>query len=173
MSNPTILVVEDEEPIREMLRMALERAEFDIHEAADVAQARAVLAATTPALILLDWMLPGTSGLEFARQLKKDPRSGELPIIMLTARGGENDKVRGLDVGADDYITKPFSPRELIARIKAVLRRVGGPDTLEQLQAQELTGGFVEPFDVVFGVQHHRGVRHGGGGLLEAFEHVA
>lgn len=138
MSRQTILVVEDEEPIREMLRMALERSEFDVLEAENTAQAQAVIDKSVPTLILLDWMLPGTSGLELARRLKRDATTRNLPLIMLTARGGENDKVRGLDVGADDYVTKPFSPRELIARIKAVLRRTGNAEQLEQFCVDNL-----------------------------------
>lgn len=118
-----VLVVEDEDAIREMLSMVLEQAEFVVHAAADSRQAQTVLAEHIPDLILLDWMLPGLSGVEWARRIKKDKSYSDIPIIMLTARGEEEDKIRGLDVGADDYITKPFSPRELVARIKAVLRR--------------------------------------------------
>ena len=120
-----VLVVEDEEAIREMLTMVLEQAEFSVRAAADVQEALALIVEKTPDLILLDWMLPGVSGVEWARRLKKDDIYGDIPIIMLTARGEEEDKVRGLDVGTDDYITKPFSPRELVARIRAVLRRTG------------------------------------------------
>jgi two-component system phosphate regulon response regulator PhoB len=123
MSPINVLVVEDEEAIREMLGMVLEQAEFAVQAAADTQQAQALMAEQVPDLILLDWMLPGLSGVEWARRLKKDKSLGEIPIIMLTARGEEEDKIRGLDVGADDYITKPFSPRELVARIRAVLRR--------------------------------------------------
>jgi two-component system phosphate regulon response regulator PhoB len=118
-----VLVVEDEDAIREMLGMVLEQAEFTYQSVADAQQAQAVLAEHMPDLILLDWMLPGLSGVEWARRLKKDKIHGEIPIIMLTARGEEEDKIRGLEFGADDYITKPFSPRELVARVKAVLRR--------------------------------------------------
>ncbi|BBL76928.1 DNA-binding response regulator [Methylomagnum ishizawai] len=106
-----------------MLGMILEQAEFTYQAVADTQHAQAVLGEITPDLILLDWMLPGVSGVEWARRLKKDKSLGEIPIIMLTARGEEEDKIRGLEFGADDYITKPFSPRELVARIKAVLRR--------------------------------------------------
>lgn len=123
MSEPYILIVDDEAAIREMLHLALKKAGFNILEAADVRQSKAAIYNQLPSLILLDWMLPGTSGIEFARQLKKEPQTQQVPIIMLTAKGEETDKVRGLEVGADDYITKPFSPRELIARVKAVLRR--------------------------------------------------
>lgn len=133
---PNILIVEDEAPIREMLHLALNKADFVVIEAADVHQAKILIFNHLPDLILLDWMLPGVSGIEFASQLKKDPKTQEIPIIMLTARGEEGDKIRGLEVGADDYVTKPFSPRELIARIKAVLRRVS--TSSEQLLVKEL-----------------------------------
>jgi len=123
MSGINVLVVEDEDAIREMLGMVLEQAEFAVRSVADTHQAQSALNERLPDLILLDWMLPGLSGVEWARRLKKDKQYGEIPIIMITARGEEEDKIRGLDVGADDYVTKPFSPRELMARIKAVLRR--------------------------------------------------
>ena len=119
----TILLVEDEAPIREMLGYALMKEGYEIKEAADAEQARASLAAGRPDLVLLDWMLPGMSGAEYARRLRGAPDTREIPIVMLTARGEEADKIRGLDAGADDYITKPFSTRELLARIRAVLRR--------------------------------------------------
>ncbi|MDX1253058.1 MAG: phosphate regulon transcriptional regulator PhoB [Gammaproteobacteria bacterium] len=119
----TILLVEDESAIREMVTFALERAGFSTVATADAAQAQAVIERKAPNLILLDWMLPGLSGVDFARRLKKEEGSRKIPIIMLTARGEEMDKVRGFELGVDDYVTKPFSPRELVARIKAVLRR--------------------------------------------------
>jgi two-component system phosphate regulon response regulator PhoB len=119
-----ILIVEDEPGIRDMLAFALRRADFETRTAGDVTEASTQMGEVMPDLILLDWMLPGASGLEFARRLKKDEATRGVPIIMLTARGEEDDKIRGLETGADDYITKPFSPRELVARIKAVLRRV-------------------------------------------------
>jgi len=125
MPEINVLVVEDEEAIREMLTVVLEQAEFSVSVAADAQLALALLAEKIPDLILLDWMLPGISGVELARRLKRDDTYAEIPIILVTARGEEEDKIRGLDVGADDYITKPFSPRELIARIRAVLRRSG------------------------------------------------
>jgi two-component system phosphate regulon response regulator PhoB len=130
MSNKRILVVEDEAPIRDMLRFALERAEFRVAAAADVAEARLKIAEQRPDLILLDWMMPGVSGLEFTRELKSSPTTHDLPIIMVTARGEEEDKVRGLNLGCDDYLAKPFSIAELVARIQAVLRRTlpGGAD---------------------------------------------
>jgi len=118
-----ILTIEDDEAVRQMLTMTLQRHGFEVIEAEDGSQARVALYEQLPDLILLDWMLPDTSGIELARTIKLDPRTLEVPIIMLTARGEESDRVRGLNVGADDYIVKPFSPRELVARIKAVLRR--------------------------------------------------
>lgn len=125
MSDVNVLVVEDEDAIREMLGMVLEQADFSVQAASDAHQALALMNQTEPDLILLDWMLPGLSGVEWARRLKKDEVYSDIPIILLTARGEEEDRVRGFEVGADDYVTKPFSTRELIARIKAVLRRTG------------------------------------------------
>lgn len=121
-----ILVVDDEAPIREMVRFALERNGYEIYEAADTRNALLQIAEHRPDMILLDWMLPDLSGVDFARRLKKESDTADLPIIMLTARAEEDDKIRGLESGADDYLTKPFSPRELMARIKAVLRRLPG-----------------------------------------------
>jgi two-component system phosphate regulon response regulator PhoB len=125
MSNCNILVVEDEDAIRAMLIMVLEQANFTPVAVADAQEAQKALSESLPDLILLDWMLPGISGVEWARRLKKEPLYRDLPIILLTARGEEEDKVRGLEIGADDYMTKPFSPKELVARIRAVLRRSG------------------------------------------------
>jgi two-component system phosphate regulon response regulator PhoB len=118
-----ILVVEDEPAIREMLGFSLTKAGFRFEEAADAEQALLAIATNPPDLVILDWMLPGMSGVDLARRLRHDELTAELPVILLTARTEENDRIRGLEVGADDYITKPFSPRELIARINAVLRR--------------------------------------------------
>jgi len=118
-----ILVVEDEPAIQELLALNLTQAGHNAIRALSVEQAQMLMREALPDLIILDWMLPGMSGIEFARRLKSDEFSKAIPIIMLTARGEETDKVRGLEVGADDYVTKPFSPRELNARIKAVLRR--------------------------------------------------
>ncbi|HZP12622.1 MAG TPA: phosphate regulon transcriptional regulator PhoB [Nevskiaceae bacterium] len=123
MANKVILVVEDEASIREMLRFALQRAEFSVVEAGDVQAARLKMAERRPDLVLLDWMMPGVSGLEFARELKGNPTTRDVPIIMVTARAEEEDRVRGLNLGCDDYVSKPFSFPELIARINAVLRR--------------------------------------------------
>jgi two-component system phosphate regulon response regulator PhoB len=123
MTARKILIVEDEQAIREMIAFHLSRAGFDTVEAGDARTAREQLADTRPDLALIDWMLPDTSGLELTRMLKRDKNYEDLAIIMLTARAEERDKVSGLEGGADDYVTKPFSPRELIARIQAVLRR--------------------------------------------------
>ena len=125
MPNFNILVVEDEDAIRGMLMMILEQAGFTPIAAADAEEAQMALDNNGPDLILLDWMLPGISGVEWARRLKKETIYREIPIILLTARGEEEDKVKGLEIGADDYVTKPFSPKELVARIRAVLRRSG------------------------------------------------
>ena len=118
-----ILIVEDEPAIREMVAYALRKSNFELLEAEDARQAYSLIADHKPDLVLLDWMLPGQSGLEMAGRLRKAAPTAELPIIMLTARGEESDRVRGLERGADDYVSKPFSPRELIARINALLRR--------------------------------------------------
>lgn len=118
-----VLIVEDEPAIQDLLSLNLRHAGFRPLMATDVASARAQLDQALPDLMLLDWMLPDLSGIEFARKLRADPRTRELPIIMLTARSTESDKLGGFDAGADDYITKPFSPRELVARIRALLRR--------------------------------------------------
>ncbi|MEM9055881.1 MAG: phosphate regulon transcriptional regulator PhoB [Pseudomonadota bacterium] len=123
MSSPFILIVDDEESVRQMLDFGLRRAGFETGQAATCAEARTALADREPDLILMDWMLPEMSGIEFTRQLRRDPALGRLPVIMLTARAGQDDKIAGLDSGADDYVTKPFSTRELISRIRAVLRR--------------------------------------------------
>ena len=123
-----ILVVEDEAPIREMLGYALMKEGYIFREAADVEQARPLLASEKPDLVLLDWMLPGMSGADYARRIRNNPDTRDIPIIMLTARGEEADKIRGLDTGADDYVTKPFSTRELLARIRAVMRRTKNMD---------------------------------------------
>lgn len=127
MTGKTVLIVDDEAPIREMIAVALEMADYDYLEAADALEAHALIVDKHPDLVLLDWMLPGTSGVELARRLKKEEATADIPIIMLTAKVEEDNKIQGLEVGADDYITKPFSPRELVARLKAVLRRATPP----------------------------------------------
>lgn len=127
VSGDKILIIEDEQPIREMIAFHLSRAGYEVLEAEDCREGRQILADERPVLALVDWMLPDMSGLELTRLLKRDREYEDLSIIMLTARADEHDKVVGLEGGADDYVTKPFSPRELIARIKAVLRRSGAP----------------------------------------------
>lgn len=126
MSDTQILIVDDEEAIREMISVALELAGFSWLEADNAQDAHALIVDERPGLVLLDWMLPGTSGIELARRLKRDESTSEVPIIMLTAKTEEDNKIQGLDAGADDYVTKPFSTRELISRINAVLRRTQG-----------------------------------------------
>jgi len=123
MADKTVLIVDDEAAIREMIAVALEMANYNCLEAANARDAYLMIVDQRPDMILLDWMLPETSGIEFARRLKRDEDTAEIPIIMLTAKSDEDNKVQGLEVGADDYITKPFSPKELVARLKAVLRR--------------------------------------------------
>ncbi len=140
MANPLILVVEDEPAVRDMIGLTLEQAGYEWIAAGDVPEARCRLADTRPALVLLDWMLPGQySGLDFARQMRREEQTRDLPVILLTARDAEDDKIRGLDVGADDYVTKPFSPRELLARIKALLRRAGAADEERRVRLGGLT----------------------------------
>ncbi|HMA31191.1 MAG TPA: phosphate regulon transcriptional regulator PhoB [Casimicrobiaceae bacterium] len=132
---PTILVVEDEPAIVELLKVNLADAGYGVKTAADAEAAQAVLKEALPDLVLLDWMLPGQSGLALAKELRGNARTRELPIIMVTARSGESDKVAGLEAWVDDYVTKPFSPRELKARIKSVLRRRAPEAAQEPLEA--------------------------------------
>ena len=134
----SILVVEDEPAIQELLRVNLEDAGFSVHAVADAESAQAQIRSALPDLVLLDWMLPGQSGLAFARTLRGDARTRELPIIMVTARSDEADRVAGLEVWVDDYVTKPFSPRELKARIKSVLRRRAPESAQEALRVGTL-----------------------------------
>ena len=138
----TILLVEDEPAIQELIAANLMRAGHHVVRAGDAETAQRIVRDALPDLILLDWMLPGMSGVEFARRLRGEERTRTIPLIMLTARGEEQDKVMGLESGADDYITKPFSPRELVARIKAVLRR-RAPETTED--AVEIGGLRLDP----------------------------
>jgi len=135
---PSILVVEDEPAIRELLRVNLADAGYAVREAPDAESAQREIRDALPHLVLLDWMLPGKSGLVLAKELRADARTRELPIIMITARTDEADKVAGLEAWVDDYVTKPFSPRELKARIKAVLRRRAPEATQELLVAGAL-----------------------------------
>lgn len=138
MTGRKILIVDDESSIRDMLRVALEMAEYDCLEASNAQEAHSHIIDEQPDLILLDWMMPGTSGIELARRLKRDEVTQNIPIIMLTAKGEEDNKIQGLDVGADDYITKPFSPRELVARLKAVLRRTEPQNNSSPIQVKGL-----------------------------------
>ncbi len=138
MYGKTILVVEDERPIRDMVRFALEREDFTVRAAEDAAAARLSLSERLPDLILLDWMMPVTSGLDFAKELRASSTWADIPIIMLTARGEESDKVRGLNLGCDDYVTKPFSTAELLARIHAVLRRTTPGGEQEKIELGRL-----------------------------------
>ena len=137
--NPYVLIVEDEPGIVEMLRYNLEAAGLEAGVAMDGDEALVSIAERTPDLVLLDWMLPGTSGIEVCRQIRRKPDTRTLPVIMLTARGEEADRVRGLESGADDYVTKPFSPSELVARVRAVLRRSRPATDAEQLTFADLT----------------------------------
>jgi two-component system, OmpR family, phosphate regulon response regulator PhoB len=123
MMKPLVLIVEDEAPLVTMLRYNLEREGFAVDEAADGEEALLHIAERRPDAVLLDWMLPLVSGLEVCRQIRRVPATRSLPVIMLTARGEESDRIRGLDSGADDYVVKPFSPSELVARLRAVIRR--------------------------------------------------
>lgn len=145
--SPTVLVIEDEPAIQELIAINLRHAGYEVLCASDAAQADAQLRTALPDLILLDWMLPGgTSGLKLARALRSDARTRPVPLIMLTAKGAEQDKVDGLEAGADDYITKPFSPKELLARIKAVLRR----------RSPQLTQDAIELGDLMLNPQTHQ-----------------
>jgi two-component system, OmpR family, phosphate regulon response regulator PhoB len=133
-----ILVVEDEAPVRDMICFALGKAEYDCFAAKNAEDARRQVAATPPDLILMDWMLPKMSGIELTRELKGSELTREIPVIMLTARGEEDDKVRGLECGVEDYVTKPFSPRELMARIRVILRRVAPDVTADIIRVGKL-----------------------------------
>ena len=139
MSARRILIVEDEKPIRDMIAFGLRRAGYEVREAEDCREARARIVDVRPDLMLIDWMLPDMSGLELTRSLKRAKDTKEIPVIMLTARAEEQDKVNGLEGGADDYITKPFSPRELLARIHAVLRRSAPNASEERIEIEGLS----------------------------------
>jgi two-component system phosphate regulon response regulator PhoB len=128
MTSNTVLLVEDEPDIRDMLNFALTRAGFQVLESDTAEDAMRKLDGRLPSLLIIDWMLPGMSGVDLARRLRLDAHTANLPMIMLTARGEETDKLKSFDSGIDDYIVKPFSPRELIARVKALLRRAGSPE---------------------------------------------
>jgi len=148
---PLVLVVEDEAALVTLLRYNLEREGFRVAEARDGEEAMLQIAEQMPDLVILDWMLPLMSGIEVCRQLRRLPETRRLPIVMLTARGEEGDKLRGLDAGADDYVTKPFSPSELIARLRAVLRR----------SRPELDGETLQFQDLVMDLASHRVRRNG------------
>ncbi|MEO8280143.1 MAG: response regulator, partial [Ideonella sp.] len=137
-----ILIVEDEPSIAELIAINLRHAGFEVVQAATAEQAQAEIDRVLPDLVILDWMLPGQSGLALAKAWRSQPRSRDLPLIMLTARSEEFDKIAGLDAGADDYLTKPFSPKELLARIRAVLRRKA-PEALDA--AVEIGGLRIDP----------------------------
>jgi two-component system phosphate regulon response regulator PhoB len=139
-----ILIVEDEAPLVELLRYNLERAGYRVTAAGDGEAAMRAIDEDRPDLVLLDWMLPLMSGIEVCRQLRRAPGTANIPIIVLTARGEEHDRVRGLDAGADDYVSKPFSPAELIARIRAVLRRIRPALADEVLSYADLTMDLVQ-----------------------------
>lgn len=139
MNGHKVLVVDDEFAIRDMLRMALEMADFSCIEAENIQVAHQLVVDERPDIVLLDWMLPGGSGLELLRRLKRNDSTADIPVIMLTAKTAEDNVIQGLDVGADDYITKPFAPRELLARIRALLRRSSGAGQDAVLRVAELT----------------------------------
>ena len=151
MNQPKVLVVDDEAAIRDMIRFALEHSDMQVRSAANAHEALLRNNENRPDIILMDWMMPGVSGLELTRRLRKDAYTEDIPIIMLTAKVTEDDKVAGLEAGTDDYVIKPFSPRELLARIKAVTRRSNPADdrgrlvignlTLETISRRVLSGG--------------------------------
>jgi two-component system phosphate regulon response regulator PhoB len=148
---PQILIVEDETALVELVRYNLEAADYAVAVAADGEEALRAIAEDKPDLVILDWMLPLVSGLEVCRQLRRKPETRSLPVIMLTARGEETDRIRGLETGADDYITKPFSPNELVARVRALLRR-SRPETVSEVLSH---GG------VVMDLSRYRVTRNG------------
>ncbi len=138
MAEATILIVDDEAAIRDVVGITLDLAGFETIKASNAHEAHVSIVDQKPDLVLLDWMLPGGSGIELARRLRRDEITSNIPIIMLTAKASEDNKVQGLNEGVDDYVTKPFSPRELVARIKTVLRRVNGKDRDKSLQVFDL-----------------------------------
>jgi two-component system phosphate regulon response regulator PhoB len=154
MAKGRILLVEDDKALAELLVYHLEREEFEVVRTADGEEAMLLASETPPDLVLLDWMIEGVSGIEVCRRLRRRPETANVPIIMLTARGEESDRVRGLETGADDYVTKPFSPRELVARVGAVLRRV----------RPALAGEHLSYADIEMDVGNHK-VRRGGAAI--------
>ena len=153
---PTILVLEDEKALRDMLAFSLVRAGYQVLKARDCSTAKALISESIPDLLISDWMLPGQSGLEFVKELRSDEALKELPIIMLTAKSDEDEKILGLEVGADDYITKPFSKRELLARVKAQLRRAPTKDD-SSLTIGELSVNFASHEVTLAGNEIHLG----------------
>ena len=151
MTKPVLLLVEDDHALAELLRWHFEREDFEVVRTGDGDQALLLAEERTPDVVILDWMIEGISGLEVCRRLRRKAATANVPIIMLTARGEESDRIRGLDTGADDYVTKPFSPRELVARVGAVLRRVR-----PALAGEQLSFG-----DVEMDVNAHRVRRSG------------
>ena len=138
MTGKKVLIIDDESSIREMIAIALEMAGYEYLEADNSRTAYEIIVDHRPDLILVDWMMPGGSGIELTRRLKKDALTAEIPVIMLTAKSEEDNKIQGLEAGADDYITKPFSPRELVARLKAVLRRANPQGVDEPIEVDGL-----------------------------------
>ena len=138
MSEKRILVVDDEAPIRDMLAMALEAVGYQVMQAESAQEAHGIIVDDTPDLVLLDWMMPGTSGIELLRRLKHSELTRSLPVVMLTAKTEEDNTIAGLEAGADDYISKPFSPRELVSRVKAVLRRTGREDPVDPIEVDAM-----------------------------------
>lgn len=139
MRTHKVLIVDDEFAIRDMLRMALEIAEYECLEADTISEAHRLIVDERPDIVLLDWMLPGGSGIELLRRIKRSEATRDIPVVMLTAKAAEDNVIQGLDVGADDYVTKPFAPRELIARIRALLRRTAGSEESSVLEVKGLT----------------------------------
>ena len=151
MSNPKLLLVEDDRALSDLLIWHFERGGFEVRRTGDGEEALMLAEEEQPDIVILDWMIEGISGLEVCRRLRRKERTGNVPIIMLTARGEESDRIRGLDTGADDYVTKPFSPRELMSRVTAVLRRV----------RPALAGELLSYADIEMDVTAHK-VRRGG-----------
>ena len=134
----TVLIVDDEAAIREMVSLALETAKFNVLEASDSQDGHAIIIDSQPDVVLLDWMMPGTTGLELLRRLRRDPLTEKIPVILLTAKTSEDSKITGLDSGADDFISKPFSPKELVSRIRAVIRRSTVTEPSEPIKVGEM-----------------------------------
>ncbi|MBS7671046.1 phosphate regulon transcriptional regulator PhoB [Croceicoccus gelatinilyticus] len=151
MPSPRLLLVEDDLSLAELLQYRFEAEGYDVVATADGDEAMLLATEQAPDLVILDWMVEGTSGIEICRRLRRDKETAHVPIVMLTARGSEDDRIRGLETGADDYVTKPFSPRELIARVSAVLRRV----------RPALAGEMLEVGDIKLDATSHRVTRRG------------